>query len=222
MKNPAALIFDMDGVLIDNSPFYARAWDEFLRQHPEAALPGYPASQTFGRRNADLLHEVFAGQLSAGQMADYSEHLEALYWQMYLPHLQPIAGLAGLIGEAKHRAIPIALATSAPLASVETVLAGIGLADPPVFDSILTELDVRRGKPDPQVYQDSMLRLNVAPERCVVFEDALVGIAAGRATGARCIGLATTYAPELLLEQGAEMVIEDYTDPRLMDWLGWE
>jgi len=219
--NPEALIFDMDGVLIDNSPFYARAWDAFLQQHPEAALPDYPASKTFGRRNADLLHEVFAGQLSTVQVAAYSEHLERLYWQMYLPHLTPIAGLLELMGEAKRRSMPLALATSAPLASVDTVLQGLGLQQPPVFNSILTELDVRRGKPDPQVYQDSMLRLGVAPERCVIFEDALVGVAAGCAAGARCIGLATTYAPELLLEQGAEMVIADYTDPRLRPWLGW-
>lgn len=219
---PEALIFDMDGVLIDNSPFYARAWDAFLQQHPEAALPDYPASQTFGRRNADLLQEVFAGQLSAAQIAEYSEHLETLYWQMYLPHLKPIPGLIELMDEAKRRSMPIALATSAPLASVETVLGGLGFKQPPIFDSILTELDVRRGKPDPQVYQDSMLRLNVSPGRCVVFEDALVGVAAGRSAGARCIGLATTYAPAQLLEQGAEMVIDDYTDSRLAEWLGWE
>ena len=218
---PAALIFDMDGVLIDNSPFYARAWEAFLQQHPEAAMPDYPAHKTFGRRNADLLHEVFAGQLSAGQVAAYSEHLETLYWQMYLPHLKPIPGLVELLAQAKRRSIPLALATSAPLASVATVLDGLGFAKPAVFASILTELDVRRGKPDPQVYQDSMLRLGVAPAGCVVFEDALVGVAAGRSAGARCIGLATTYAPELLLEQGAEMVIDDYTDARLLTWLGW-
>jgi HAD superfamily hydrolase (TIGR01509 family) len=140
---------------------------------------------------------------------------------MYLPHLQPIPGLVDLIGEARRRSIPLALASSAPLASVETVLNGLGFRQPPVFASILTERDVRRGKPDPQVYQDSMLRLGVAPERCVVFEDALVGVAAARAAGACCIGLATTYAPELLLEQGAAMVIRNYTDPRLMEWLGW-
>lgn len=219
--NPEALIFDMDGVLIDNSPFYAQAWDAFLQQHPEAALPGYPASKTFGRRNADLLHEVFAGQLSAVQTAAYSEQLETLYWRMYLPHLRPIPGLLALLEEAKRRSIPLALATSAPLASVQVVLNGLGIAHPSVFASILTELDVRRGKPDPQVYHDSMVSLGVAPAGCVIFEDAVVGVAAGRAAGARCIGLATTYAPELLLEQGAEMVIHDYTDARLMAWLGW-
>lgn len=211
----------MDGVLVDNSPFYAAAWVNFLQQHPEAALPDYPASGIFGKRNADLLNEVFAGQLSARQLADYSEHMESLYWDLYLPHLQPIAGLLALLREARERNLPMALATSAPLSSVNIILNGLGVAEPPVFASILSEMDVRRGKPDPQVYQDSMLRLNREPSECVVFEDALVGIAAGRAAGARCVGLATSYEPGELLERGAELVIADYTDGRLRDLLGW-
>jgi HAD superfamily hydrolase (TIGR01509 family) len=118
--------------------------------------------------------------------------------------------LIELIGELRARGLPLALATSAPAQSVDWILRGLGLTD--VFSVVLSERDVTIGKPNPQIYCKAFERLGCPADRCIVFEDATVGIIAARAAGARCIALSTSFEPAALLNAGAERVIRDFRE----------
>lgn len=216
-----ALLFDMDGVLVDNSRAYGQAWETFLARHPEALLPAYPAALTFGRRNVDLFAEVFGPQ-PAERVAAMTEELKGIYWRIFQPQLRPIAGLTALLIEARERGLRLALATSAPRATMHDVVGGLGLLDPPAFDTFLTEEDVRQGKPSPEIYSTAAARLAQPPQHCLVFEDALVGLEAARRAGMRSVALATTYPRAQLEHQSPQLIVVDFTDPALRRLLGWE
>ena len=117
-----AVIFDMDGVLVDNSPFYAAAWVEFLKEQADLALPDYPAQQTFGRRNADLFPEVFGRPLSSSEIDRLGNRLEEMYLERFLPHLVPMPGLMPLLDGLQRAGIVAAVASSAPLRNVALIL----------------------------------------------------------------------------------------------------
>lgn len=213
-----ALIFDMDGVLIDNSAYHAAAWQRFLSQQ-DGHAKDYPVTRTLGRRNADLLPEIFGRPCSEEEVARFSEQLEAIYLELYLPHMQPMPGLQAFYDSGRARGYACALATSAPAANVEVVLKTLGFED--AFAVILTEDDVRHGKPNPEIYLESAKRLGRAPAECAVFEDSLAGVTAARAAGAPCVALTTSYGRTELEGAGATLIVPDFTDPALTAWLGW-
>lgn len=217
-SQPKALLFDMDGVLLDNSELYGAAWEEFVRAHPDACQ-SYPARLTFGRRNSELLPELFGRSFAAPELRRLSLELEAGYWRRIGDRLEPLAGLRGFLAAARRRQLKTALASSAPGHNVRRVLTALRLEHR--FDLVLAEENVSRGKPDPEIYLTAAARLEQAAPDCLVFEDALAGIAAARAAGARCLALATTYPESALREAGAERVLRDFDDPQLRAYLGW-
>jgi HAD superfamily hydrolase (TIGR01509 family) len=200
----------MDGVLVDNSPYYAAAWERFLAEHPDVKLPDYPAEKTFGRRNDDLLPEVFGRDLSRQELDRLGNRLEETYRQLFAANMRPLPGLEDFIDELRRGGIRLALATSAPAPNVTWITRELRLTD--VFDVVLSQRDVTQGKPDPQIYRKAIVGLGCRADQCVVFEDAMIGVRAARAAGARCIGVATTFPPEPLIEAGAERVIHDFRD----------
>lgn len=214
-----ALIFDMDGVLVDNSATYKVAWQRFLSEQGEAVRPDYPAHNIFGRRNADLMPEVFLRALTAEEIAECSDRLEAIYWQIAEQSLQPTPGLKAFLAAARERDLPRALATSAPAKNAALTLGLLGLSG--AFAPMLTEEDVARGKPDPEIYLQAAARLGRPPAECVVFEDSLPGVLAARGAGAACVGLATSVPGAELAAAGAGLVIADFMDAALPTWLGW-
>ncbi len=216
---PCAVLFDMDGVLLDNSRLYEAAWNEFVRAHPDACQ-SYPAQRTFGRRNSELIPELFGRALSETELKRLSLELESGYWRRLGDGLEPLPGLREFLAELRRRQIPTALASSAPGHNVRRVLEALRLDHR--FDLVLAEEDVARGKPDPEIYLTAAARLHQSSRDCLVFEDALAGIAAARAAGARCLALATTYPESSLRAAGAEAVLLDFRDPLLSSWLGWQ
>ena len=108
-----------------------------------------------------------------------------------------------------------ALATSAPPGNVTLTLEKLNLQH--YFDVILDQTDVTNGKPDPEVYLNTVDRLGIHKERCVVFEDSKAGIKSAISAGLKVIGVATGHTREELLEEGVEMVVDDFVDLNLED-----
>jgi HAD superfamily hydrolase (TIGR01509 family) len=209
---PQAALFDLDGTLVDNKEFHARAFQSFRATHglpPEAP----DARARFGgRRNSEIFAELFGRELAAEELRRYEEEKESLYRELSRGGLEPVPGLFELLDRLDALGIPCALATSAPGANVEHSLAELRLAGR--FRCIVRGDEVSRGKPHPDVFLEAARRLGADPERSLAFEDAPMGVAAVQAAGARCVALATTLsrAELLALEPPPDLVVGDYRE----------
>nr|WP_310589778.1 HAD family phosphatase [Fibrisoma limi] len=206
---PWAVLFDMDGVLIDNTEFHINAWIQF------AQLRNFPLTRDLyiehinGRVSADAMAYVLQRPIPADELAALTEEKESIYRELYQPHLQPAPGLMSFLDALKAQGVRTAVGTSAPASNVSFTLDGLNLR--PYFDAVVDASMVRRGKPDPEIYLKAAERVGVEPARCIVFEDAFAGIEAGLRAGMHVVALATTHMHEELADTGAALIIDDFT-----------
>ncbi|HMC56353.1 MAG TPA: HAD-IA family hydrolase [Gemmatimonadaceae bacterium] len=178
-----AILFDLDGVLVDSRECVENAWREWAQSHgldPAAVL-----SEAHGHRTADTIR-IVAPHLDAHAEAKLLEAAESTHTR----GLREIPGVCDLIARLPEERWAVFTSGTHPVAELRLRFARIPF--PSVF--ICAE-DVRRGKPDPEGYRTAAERLGFAAADCVVFEDAPTGIAAARAAGASAVGVATTYDP---------------------------
>lgn len=189
MKKFAALLFDMDGTLIDSMPLHERSW---VLWHAELGLPfdeaGFFAA-TAGRTNLEILRDLFPEQLQA-ELERLADRKEVLYREIALRELQLIAGAAAVCAQAKAQGLKIAVCTAAPPANIAVAFDRFGWAG--LFDTVASPADGLRGKPHPDIFLAAAERLGIAPEHCLVFEDAPLGIEAARRAGMAAVALTTT------------------------------
>jgi beta-phosphoglucomutase family hydrolase len=198
------IIFDMDGVIVDNHQWHFKAWVEFGLQHG-IKITKEEFSRHFGSTNELIITGLFGNNFSSEEIIALGEEKEAIYRQLYKPVIKPVEGLKGFLQYLKDNGIPIALATSAPGSNVEFTLDATGLKD---FFNVITDSSmVSRGKPDPEVYLVTAAKLGVAPAECVVFEDSVAGIQSALNAGMHVIGVATTLKSEELLMYVKEIIM---------------
>lgn len=179
-----AVLFDMDGLLVDSEPIWTQVTDAFCQRRgqrytaaDEAACLGSGIGITM-----DYLSRTYGWPLDRDAQVD--EVLDELV--THLPTAPEIAGASALL-EHLHGRVPLALGSSSARRVVNAALGARGWL--PRFRAIVTGSDVRRLKPDPEIYLTCAQRLGVAPERCVVLEDSPVGCQAARAAGAHVIAV---------------------------------
>jgi len=208
----SALLFDLDGVIVNSNPVHSVAWREYLRRFRITAPEDFER-RMFGKHNADILEILFGGALDAGEIRRRGAEKEALYREMMAPviagHIVP--GVIGFLE--RHAGEQMAVASNAERANVDFVLDVAGLRK--YFRVVIDGDQVERPKPDPEVFLRAADALGVAPRECVIFEDSLAGVAAARACGARVAGLLTTH--DAL--DGVDLSIRDFLDPELERWM---
>jgi beta-phosphoglucomutase family hydrolase len=187
-----AVIFDMDGVLVDNAHFHERAFAEYFSRFGITLAP-----EMFGRGNEELMTELFPNE-SKERRRELATGKEAYYRQIYEPHIKPVSGLVELLKELKKNSIPIAVGSSAPVENIDFVLDKLQIRN--YFDVVVVAAMVQKAKPAPDIYLKSAELLNIKPQNCLVFEDALAGIAAARSAGMKVAGVATSLPKERLAE----------------------
>jgi beta-phosphoglucomutase family hydrolase len=202
-----AVIFDMDGVLVDNAHYHERAFAEYFSRYGTTLAP-----EMFGRGNEELMAELFPNE-SIERHRELACGKEAYYRQIYEPHIKPVAGLVELLEEIKRNDIPVAVGSSAPIENIDFVLDKLHIRN--YFDAVVIAAMVKKAKPAPDIYLKSAELLNVSPESCIVFEDALAGIKAARAAGMKVVGVATSLPAERLAE--TDRVINDFTEITVND-----
>lgn len=205
-----AAIFDMDGVVVDNHSYHFSAWMAFAKKYQFELNTQIYRDNFNGKTNADLFKMIF-GTLSSSQVEVYANEKESLYQEMYFNHICPHTGLISFLKELKELNIKIALGTSAPPMNVDFTLDRLNLRH--YFDVIVDGSQVQKGKPDPEVYLLCAERLNVQPERSVVFEDSLAGLESGRRAGCKIVAVATSHKSEELFSK-TNLVISDFTQGR--------
>ena len=206
-----ALIFDMDGVIIDSNPTHRVAWDEYNRRHGvETTEAMYQAM--YGKRNDEIIRGFLGNHLTDAEVFEHGAAKERLYRELMTPHVADalVPGVADFIR--RHKTLPMGVATNGERANVDMALNGTGLAE--FFRVIVTGGDVVRAKPYPDIYLKAAELLQMAPGQCIVFEDSHAGVQAGLAAGMRVVGVATTH-DQL---PGISLLIRDFSDPALERW----
>ena len=207
-----ALLFDMDGVIIDSNPVHVVAWEEYTRRHG-VELTAEMRQQMYGKRNDELIRGFLGELLSDAEVHAHGAAKEALYREMMRPRVNEllVPGVREFIGG--HAGLRMAVATNGEERNVDLVLDGAGLRA--YFSVTLHGGQVKNPKPHPEIYLRAAELLGVAPGDCVVFEDSHAGVAAGLAAGMRVVGLSTTH-DELA---GVSLLLRDFCDPALEAWL---
>jgi beta-phosphoglucomutase family hydrolase len=185
------LLFDMNGVMVDDMAVHERAWIAMATRHGKNLTVEEFRTQLSGRRNRDNLRHVFGDALSEERMREYQAEKEEAYRRTFRPFLAPVPGLVELLDAARTAGWKLAVATSAPPENIDFVLDGLDLRKR--FDAVVGEAEVRHAKPDPEIYLTAAQRLGVRPSHCVVFEDSLAGVASGGAAGMPVVGITTTH-----------------------------
>ena len=207
---PFAVLFDMDGVLVDNTNFHINAWLQFSQRHGRPITKDQYLENINGRVSADAMAYMFGRTVSPGELVLFTEEKEGIYRELYGPHLQPTPGLLPFLDALKARNVRLAVGTSAPVSNVYFTLDGLPLR--PYFDAIVDASMIRHGKPNPEIYLTAAGRVGIDPARCVVFEDAFAGIEAGLRAGMAVVALTTTHTRDELTDSGAALIIDDFTE----------
>jgi beta-phosphoglucomutase family hydrolase len=195
-QGPIGAIFDWDGVVIDSSAHHEESWERLAKETGYRLPPGH-FKKGFGMKNEVIIPNFLQWTSDPAEINRLSLRKEALYREIVLEWgLEPLAGVVTWLNRLRDAGIPCAIGSSTHRLNIETGLASIGLRDR--FQVIITAEDVSHGKPDPEVFVKAASRLGVPPERCVVFEDALVGIEAAHRGGMKVVAVATTNPIDLL------------------------
>lgn len=204
----AAAIWDVDGTLVDTAELHYEAWVELARQIDEPFTRADFAA-TFGRRNPEIIRALFDERATDEWVADIGERKERLYRAAAQAQgLKLLPGVARLLAAFRARGWRQAVGSSAPRANVEMILATTGTRK--YFDAVVAMEDTTRGKPDPEVFLAAADKLGVEPKCCVVFEDAVAGVAASKAAGMACVAVRFVghHPADALRAAGADRVVE--------------
>jgi beta-phosphoglucomutase family hydrolase len=211
MSNIRALIFDMDGVIVDSNPWHRAAWEEYNRGLG-VEMTEEMTRRMYGKRNAELIREFYGRDLDDAEVFAHGAAKETLYREMMKPHLNGalVPGIREFL--ARHRDLALAVATNAEPPNVNFVLDETGLR--PFFRVIVNGHEVAHPKPHPEIYLRVADALGVTPADCVVFEDSYAGVEAALAAGMQVVGISTTH-DDLA---GVALLIRDFNDPALEAW----
>ena len=203
----------MDGVIINSTALHTRAWEEYL--HSQGVRADGLMDRMLGKRNDQIVRDVFGAALPREQVLEHGFAKERLYRKMMGPVFGEnlVPGVVEFVRAAFSAGIPLGLATNAEPLNVEFVLHGAGLRE--CFRAIVDGHQVSKAKPDPEVYIEVCRRLGSTPGETIVFEDSPGGMEAARRAGARVVALLTTLSEA----PAADLAIADFLDPALVRWL---
>ncbi|BAY39907.1 HAD-superfamily hydrolase subfamily IA, variant 3 [Nostoc sp. NIES-2111] len=207
----AAILFDLDGTIVNTDPIHYQAWQEMLLKHNIEIDEVFYKSRISGRLNPEIVQDILP-EFSVAEGAKFADEKEALFRQL-ASHLQPLDGFAELLAWTETHNLKRALVTNAPKLNAEFMLEVLGITA--AFDQIVLADDCVAGKPDPAPYQITLGKLKITAETAIALEDSPSGIRAAVGAGIRTIGIASTHEPKVLQEIGAFMVIPDFTDLHL-------
>lgn len=190
-------LFDWDGVVIDSSRQHEESWHVLAKEIGEALPEGF-FKRTFGMKNQEIIPTWLTA--TAGDTAKIQalgDRKEEIYRDILRRDgIQALPGVKDFLIAAREAGIPASVGSSTPRKNVDTVIEMASLEG--LFSAIVCAEDVKQGKPNPEVFLKGAQKINRAPTRCIVFEDAFVGIEAGKSGGMKVVAIATTHPIEKL------------------------
>lgn len=201
----AALLFDLDGVLINSTPAVARVWRRWALEHgfnPEevvARAHGRPSLTTVREYLPNADHEAENKEVERREIED-------------LEGVVPLPGALDLLASLPPDRWTIVTSCTRPLAEVRIKAAGL-----PLPQKMITSNDIQHGKPGPEPYLKGAAVLGFSPQDCIVLEDVPAGVRSGKSAGARVIAFTTTVPAPALKESGADWILKNCGDIQLLD-----
>jgi beta-phosphoglucomutase len=213
---PGAVIWDVDGTLVDTAELHFRAWVDLCRDlGRDFSRADFAA--TFGRRNREILTHLFGDRFPGAAGDQLGERKEELYRAAARQGVELLPGVLPLLAGLHAANFRQAIGSSAPRANIELILALTGTGR--CFDAITSAEDTTRGKPDPEVFLVAAAKVQVPPARCVVMEDAVAGVQAAKAGGMKCVGVTFVghHSDDALRRAGADLVVKALTQVSVED-----
>lgn len=218
MNFPKALLFDLNGTMIDDMQYHNDAWFYLLNDELTAGLTRDEVKQQMYGKNSELLDRIFGkGHFTKEEANRLSMEKEKRYQQAYLQHLKLIKGLPLLLEKAKKHDIRMAIGSAAIPFNIDFVLNNLCIRH--YFEAIVSADDVITSKPDPETFLKAARLLQVEPSDCLVFEDAPKGVEAAQNAQMKCIVLTTAHDKDDFKHYDNILCfISDFEDPFLEQW----
>lgn len=204
-----AFLFDMDGTIVDNCSWHVQAWQAFSERYGNR-LTERQILDWMGATNLEYQRRILGREVSPEESRRLEDEKEALYRELYAPHMKLAEGLRAFLDEAHRRGVACAIVSGAPRGNIDFICAGLDLFGD--FPCIVDASRYARSKPAPDCFLTAASRLGVAPADCIVFEDAVGGITAGRRAGMYTVALTGTNPRETLAAAGPDRIIDSFAE----------
>ncbi|MDR6524162.1 beta-phosphoglucomutase-like phosphatase (HAD superfamily) [Variovorax paradoxus] len=205
-----AFIFDMDGTMIDSMPWHARSWVEFAQNHGVKLDVSEILARTTGRTGTESMRELFERELSDDECQAMVHEKEEIYRALFHDNFTEVAGFTAFAKAAVARGLMVAVGTAGDRHNIEFAMSRLKMDPLPL--AIVGGDEGFTGKPTPAIFLEAARRIGVAPERCIVFEDAPFGIEAARRGGMRAVAVCSTHTAAELAGPHVIAAVRDYDE----------
>jgi len=205
-----AFIFDMDGTMIDSMPWHARSWVEFVARHGLKLDVSDILARTTGRTGTECMRELFERELSDAECQALVHEKEEIYRAMFSDNFTEVAGFSAFAKAAVARGLKVAVGTAGDKGNIEFAMSRLKMDPLPL--AIVGGDEGFSGKPTPAIFLEAARRIGIAPERCIVFEDAPFGIEAARRGGMRAVAVCSTHTAAELAGPHVIAAVRDYDE----------
>lgn len=207
-----AVIFDMDGTMVDNAAAHKKAWELFCIKYNIPFGPKTFKTKISGKKNDTILETLFNKKMTVEEIKQMGGEKEKMYRELYRNQIKEVPGLRNLLDKLKQKQMKLAIATTAPEKNRQMVLDILHLDS--YFTVICGDETVTRGKPDPEIYIKACQELNVDPSRIIAFEDSSPGIESAKRAELTVYGVLTRHTPEEL--HMADSTIKNFTEVQII------
>ena len=202
-RNKKAVIWDMDGVIVDTARYHLKGW-QIVFQKRGANYTEEDFRRNTGKRSDTIIKNTLGEKTAQKDIRKIIQEKDETFRQLMGQNIRPFPGVLKLITALKEHGFKIAIASSAPMENIRLITQSLKIHSR--FDAIISGWEVTRGKPDPQTFLLAAEKLGVEPENCIVIEDAISGVTASKRAGMRCIAVTNTTPREEL--RGADLIID--------------
>lgn len=206
----SALIFDMDGTMVESMPAHAKSWDLFRQRHHLRMSVQEILERTTGRNGIECVRELLGQDVPDDEARRIIDRKEADYREIFAREFREVAGFGKFVQLAQQRGLKVAVATAGDKNNLEFVLMHLGLARNP--DASVRGDQGLPGKPEPDIFLKAAKQVGADPARCIVFEDAPFGIEAAGRAGMRAVAICSTHQPDELAGEHVIASVRDYNE----------
>jgi beta-phosphoglucomutase-like phosphatase (HAD superfamily) len=212
-----ALIFDMDGTMVDSMPFHAKSWDVFCANHGLSISSQEILRRTTGRNGLECMRVLFEREMPDEEAWALVRQKEAAYRDMFSPAFAEVAGFGAFAERAMARGLKVGVGTAGDKDNIAFVFSHLKMKKMPM--AVVGGDEGLPGKPEPAIFLEAARRMGAEASACIVFEDAPLGIEAARRAGMKAVAICSSHSPAELAGPHVVAQVRDYTELMNPDFL---